>query len=58
MIDEDNCVLDEGEMCVIDLVFKTNIGSFDYSGGQQNKDMLDKLFLKITKLNELAKEKE
>ena len=54
-INEGNCVLEEGDMRNVDLAFNFSVRNL---GNDKNiKEIYLELFLKITKLNDLAKER-
>lgn len=58
-INEDNCVLSEGEMRLIDECFREFSDDFLQQRIRNHfKHTLDELFQKIKKLNEMAKEKQ
>jgi hypothetical protein len=57
-IDENNCVLEVDELYCIDLTFERILNHTRSECKLYMKDRLNVIFLKINKLNELAKERQ
>jgi len=60
-INEDNCVLNKNELRVIDKSLRWNILNVEFRTKEKTLNFqkwMEKIFLKINKLNDLAKEQE